>query len=150
MKKIILLCIFIAIMTTLLTSGFALADANSTERQICELATQNEKVIDAKCLVYERNCLIAIKTEKFSTKTDYEQYVNDLTNEIKTKYEIDEVYVTRNPKVMHKLAILEKLDGDKRDKLIKEIIERELNKDNQPLKPIMPRLTMNSLKRTNV
>lgn len=150
MKKIFLLGIIIAMLTAMLVSAFAFADTMTTEQQICELATQNERVLTAKCLVYERHCIVAIKTEKFATKTDYEQYVDELTNEIKSKFEVDNVIVTRNPKVMHKLTMLEKLDGDKRDKLIKEIIERELNKDNLPLKPIMPRLTMNSLKRTNV
>lgn len=137
MKKVIIIGLLIMTLTMLFVSAYAFAE--TTEQQICSIAMQNEKVKAAKCLVYERNCVIAIKTEKFTTKTEYEQYLKKLTDEIKTKFEIDNVCVTRNPKIMKKIEMLEKLDEDKRNKLIQEIIDRELNKEHPPINGIMPR-----------
>ncbi len=137
MKKVIIIGLLIMTLTMLFVSAYAFAE--TTEQQICSIAMQNEKVKAAKCFVYERNCVIAIKTEKFTTKTEYEQYLKKLTDEIKTKFEIDNVCVTRNPKIMKKIEMLEKLDEDKRNKLIQEIIDRELNKEHPPINGIMPR-----------
>ena len=44
MKKIILLGILIAMLTAMLVTAFAFADTVTAEQQICELATQNERV----------------------------------------------------------------------------------------------------------
>ena len=59
MKKLILVTLLTVIVA--LTVGQA-AFAETVETQICEIAKQNEKVLDAKCIVYQRACLVAIKT----------------------------------------------------------------------------------------
>lgn len=124
MKK--LLALFIIVFA--LIAPISVAYATDTETQICEIATQNEKVLDAKCIVYQRACVIAIKTEKFSTRSEYEDYVNSLVKNVKSKFEIDHVFVSRNPRIMQQIVALSKLPQDERERKITEIIEKELSK----------------------
>ena len=138
MKKIILTVLLLTILATALFT--VTAAASTWEDKVCEIVKQNERILDAKCIIYERSCLVAIKTEKFVTRSDYEEYLNIVTEEIKSQCEIDNVIVTRNPKVMQKINKLLKLDEKERQEKIKEIIERELNKGIPPITEIMPRL----------
>ncbi len=136
MKKLILVTLLTVIVA--LTVGQA-AFAETVETQICEIAKQNEKVLDAKCIVYQRACLVAIKTEKFTTKSEYEEYLKQFKDTIKSEFEIDDVFVTRNPRIMQKLNMLSSLNENKRNEIVKEIIEKELDKKFAPDKEIMPR-----------
>ena len=115
------------------------AMATTTEKEIANLAMQNPKVVKAKCVVYERNCLVAIQTEKFQSKTEYCKFVEQFESQIKAKYQIDNILVTRNPKVMSKLDHFEKLSETERNAEIQKLIEYLLNKPTPlPARPIKP------------
>lgn len=117
-----------------------MASADSCESEICQLAMQNDKIVEAKCIVYQRCCLIAVKTEKFATKSEYDQFVKNLTAEITDKFEIDHVFVSRNPKIMREVNRLAELDGQERDEAIQNLIEKEILRSKHH-RNIAPRLT---------
>ena len=137
MKKIILAIVIIATLCTAFTATCAVGQ--TAEEKICEIAKSNDKILEAKCIVYQRNCLVAIKTEKFVTRSEYDLYLANVRQQVTSECEIDNVYVTRSPKVMKKLSELEKLNDKQRQQAIQEIIEKELNKGLPHIKDIMPR-----------
>lgn len=128
MKKIIT----VVLLVLLLAFTASVAYAQETETQITELAKANEKVIKAVCIVYQRNCIVAIQTEKFATRSEYDAYRKNLTEQIKKNYQIDNVYITRNPKIMAKMEQLSVLSEDERNKAIEEIINNELRRFKPP------------------
>lgn len=137
-KKIIaalaLLLIFVSCAVT------STAFAAGCEQHIAEIATAHDKVVEAQCIVYNRACLLAIKTEKFSTKSEYDKFKEELTAQIENDCEVDSVFITRSPKIMHQLAQINKLSDGERQKAIEDLIEHELNRrDNGERKPIQPR-----------
>ena len=136
MKKLLLL--------TLLTLMLALnigqvAFAETCEETICKLATENEKVTEAQCVIYQRCCVVAIKTEKFTSKKEYDLYVNELTEKIKTECEVDHVFVTRNPKVMVQITKLADKPQAEREQAIKELLDREMFKHKPDNKFVFPK-----------
>ena len=138
MKKLVL-ALLIVVSVALSVSQIAVATA--CEDQICEIAKQNEKVTDAKCIVYERCCIVAIKTEKFTTKSQYDKYLDEVTNSIKEQFEVDHVFVTRNPKVMKQIESLSELSEDERDDAIKQLIEDVLHRGKPHDKFVFPKKT---------
>ena len=138
MKKFLLALLII---TTIALSVAHLACAEMTcEQKICELAKANEKVKDAKCIVYERNCVVAIKTEQFTQKSDYDTYVKELVEKVKTDCEVERVFVTRNPKVMKQIEQLEKLDEQQRNEAIQKLID-EVVRHKPHVRPMLPKMT---------
>lgn len=136
MKKLLI----VVILAVLLATFVCAATAQTVEEQINAIACQNDKVLDAKSIVYDKACVVAIKTERFVTRREYEDYRNDLINQIKSKFEIDCVIVTRNPKVMCQIDKLNELNETERDKAIQELIEKILSRYIQPRdKVIMPK-----------
>ena len=136
MKKLV---IYLALAMLVLAIVPSMAMATTTENEIANLAMQNPKVVKAKCVVYERNCLVAIQTEKFQSKTEYCQFVEQFEGQVKAKYQIDNILVTRNPKVMSKLDHLEKLSDSERNAEVQKLIEYLLNKPTPlPARPIKP------------
>lgn len=137
MKKLIVIILLAAVLAS---CAAVIAFAQTTEEYVKELATEHEKVLSAECVIYQRACVIAIKTEKFATKSEYDAYVEKLSEQIKSECEVDHVLVSRSPKLMSKLAELSKLDETARNKAIEEIIKRELERhDNGFKRPIQPR-----------
>ena len=136
MKRVFAIILLAALLACCAT---AVAYAQTNEEYAEELATQHEKVKEAECVIYKRACVIAIKTEKFTTKTEYDAYVDNLVEQIKTDCEVDYVYVSRSPKLMSKLVELNKMDEDERAKAIEELIQKQLEKHENGPKPIMPR-----------
>ena len=139
MKKII---VIILLVTLLACCTAAIAYAETTaEQHVKSMATEHEKVLAAECVIYRRVCIVAIKTEKFTTKSEYDEYVDKLTERIKTDCEVDYVYVSRSPKMMFKLAELNKLSEDERTKAIEELIAKQIARNNHDIrKPVQPRL----------
>ena len=121
MKKFVIALLLVAIVV-LSVSQIAFA-STECEQKICELAKACEKVTEANCVVYERSAVVAIKTEKFTTKSDYQKFVKELTDKIKNECEVDNVYVTRNPKVMKEIEQLSKLSEQQREEAIEKLIE---------------------------
>ena len=139
MKKILLaLLIITAVALAIGQTAFAETDC---EQKICELAKTNEKVKDAKCVVYERNCVVAIKTEQFTQKSDYETYVKELIEKVKSECEVEHVIVTRNPKVMKQIEELAKLDEQQRDEAIQKMIEEVVHHKHH-IRPLLPKMTI--------
>lgn len=138
MKKIIFALLLVAILAA---SVGQLALASTNEEQIAELAKQNEKVTDAKCVIYECACVVAIKTEKFTAKSEYDQFVNELVEKIKADYKVEHVFVTRNPKIMQQVEQLSGMSEQERDGAIKKIIEHEIAHHKHPNRPHMPQKT---------
>lgn len=141
MKRIIA----IIVLATLLTCCTVVtAFAQTQEDYVAELATKHDKVVAAECIIYRRACVIAIKTEKFTTKSEYDEYVENLVEKIKTDCEVDYVYVSRSPKMMNKLVELNKLNGEERTKAIEELIQRQLEGRDHGNRPIPPRFLRNA------
>ena len=112
-------------MTILLALSIGqMAFAQTCEEKICKLATENEKVTEAECIIYQRCCLLAIKTEKFTTKSEYDSYVKELTEKIKNEFQVDHVIVTRNPKIMMKIKAIAAKPEAERNAAIEELIDR--------------------------
>ena len=139
MKKLLLALLLIATIT-LCVGQLAFADTQC-EQKICELAKKNDKVTDAKCIVYERNCVVAIKTEQFTQKSEYEKYVKELVENVKAECDVDHVFVTRNPKIMKQIEELAKLDEQQRDEAIQQLIQ-DIVRHKPHLKPMLPKMTI--------
>ena len=136
MKKLV---IYLALAMLVLAIVPSMAMATTTENEIANLAMQNPKVVKAKCVVYERNCLVAIQTEKFQSKTEYCKFVEQFEGQAKAKYQLDNILETRNPKVMSKLDHFEKLSETERNAEIQKLIEYLLNKPTPlPMRPAKP------------
>ena len=136
MKKLV---IYFALAMLVLAIVPSMAMATTTENEIANLAMQNPKVVKVKCVVYERNCLVAIQTEKFQSKTEYCKFVEQFEGQVKAKYQLDNILVTRNPKVMSKLDHFEKLSETERNAEIQKLIEYLLNKPTPlPMRPTKP------------
>ncbi len=131
--------IYLALAMLVLAILPTFAMATTTEKEIANIAMQNPKVTKAKCVIYERNCLVAIQTEKFQSRTEYCNFVEKFEKLVKAKYQIDNIKVTRNPKVMSKLDHFEKLSESERKAEIQKLIEYLLNKPTPlPARPIKP------------
>ena len=139
MKKFVIVLLLVA---TIALSVAQLAFAATTcEQKICELAKADKRVTDAKCVIYERVAVVAIKTEQFTTKSDYKKYVEELSQKVKAECEVDQVYVTRNPKAMKQIEELSKLDENSRNEAIQKLID-EVNRKPR-VKPTLPKRTAN-------
>lgn len=101
--------------------------ATDIERQIENIATTNEKVTYAKCIVYCNTAVIAIKTEKFTTRSEYEDYTESVKEQIENNFGIDNVIITRSPKIMHELEKLESMSEKERTKYIERLIDMLTN-----------------------
>ena len=119
---ILLFCALIC--ATPATTAFAATD---TETAITELATADKRVVRAVTVVVERNCLVALQTKGFATKSEYDEYVEQLTADIKAQFEIDRVYVSRSPKVMLLAQKIADADENERQRVIDELIRRGYN-----------------------
>ena len=147
MKKL-LLALVLAVTVALCLGQVAFAET-ATEQKACELAKANDKVTEAHCVIYERCCVVAIKTEKFASKTEYEEYVKELCEKVKTECEVDHVIVTRNPKAMKQMVELNKLEGQKRTEAIEKLIEEA--KQHKPHgRPMLPKMTADVEITTNI
>ena len=138
MKKLVLLTILTVMLA--LTIG-QVAFAETCEEKICQMATENEKVADAKCIIYERCCLVAIKTEKYTSKSQYDKFVKELTEKIKADCEVDHVFITRNPKIMVQIAKLADKPQAEREQVIKELLDREMFKHKPDPSIVFPKRT---------
>lgn len=136
MKKLVT---FLVILLLVLAVVPTLAIATTTEQEICDIVLKNDKIKKAKCVVYERSCIVAIQTEKFANKTEYCNFVTDFENQVREKYQIDNVFVTRNPKVMNRLDKLDTLDDTQKQAEIQKLVEHLLNKPTPlPVRPPRP------------
>ena len=136
MKRLVLLTLLTIILT--LSIG-QLAFAETCEEKICKMATENEKVAEAQCVIYERCCVVAIKTEKFTSKNEYDKFVDELTEKIKVECEVDHVFVTRNPKVMIKIKALAEKSQTEREQAIKELLDKEIFRHRPDNKFVFPK-----------
>lgn len=137
MKKILLT---LALILTFVSIIPAYASATAEEERICDMAKDHEKVLEAKCLIYARVCVVALKTEGFVTKSEYSKFCGELKDNIKSEYDgIDKVYFTRSPKVMQQISRLSNFSDEQRTEEIQKIIQDILNKYDKGIKPIMPR-----------
>ena len=138
MKRLLLALLIVA--SVALSIGQLAFAETECEQKICEMAKANEKVKEAKCIVYERNCVVAIKTEQFTQKSDYEAYVKELVEKVKAECEVDHVFVTRNPKVMKQIEELTKLDEQQRETAIQKLID-EVVRHKPHIQPLLPKMT---------
>lgn len=136
MKKIVTVIILLTVLLACCTAVSAFA--TTSEEYVKELATQHDKVLSAECVIYKRACVVAIKTEKFTTKSEYDSYVDSLVEQIKTDCEVDYVYVSRSPKLMSKLVELNKLSDADRTKAIEDLIKKQIERREHDRTPIIP------------
>ena len=83
MKKTVISLLFLLIVVA--TLPFVAHASTTQEKEIINFVSQKDKVTKAQCVVYENNCVVAVKTEKFSTKTDYRQFKEKLVQELTEK-----------------------------------------------------------------
>ena len=139
MKKIIaifLLTLLVACCTA------TIAFAETAEEHVKQLAMQHDKVISAECVIYKRACVVAIKTEQFNTKSEYDEYVNELTEQIKSDCEVDYVLVSRSPKLMFKLVELNKMHENDRYNAIEELITKLKQRQYDKPSKLPPKLLL--------
>ncbi|MCM1289164.1 MAG: YhcN/YlaJ family sporulation lipoprotein [Corallococcus sp.] len=136
-KKIYLILLPIIALVLLLLPCTAFADVSKQETEIAELAQTRDQVKSAKCIVYQRACIIAIQTEKFTNKTEYDQFRQELENEILEKYNLDKVVISRSPKVMHAICQLEKMSESERQQAIEKFLQQHGDTERPPM--IQPR-----------
>ncbi len=137
-KTLLILLTFLILALSAAPIAFAQTDC---EAKICKMATENGKVKEAKCVVYQRTAIVAVKTENFTAQSQYKAYVNDLTEKIKSQCEVDHVFVTRNPKIMKQIEELSQTDEKDRDEAIQKLIE-ELTQF-RPIRRIdLPKITI--------
>lgn len=133
MKKIFLaLALLLAVVACVPTIANAATD---TEAQICDYAKKKDKVADAACVIFDNSCVVALKTEKFTTKSDYDTFKEQLRKEIAEKYKLGTVLITRSPKAMHDIEQFAKLSAAERDEAVKNFVENELERGKRPPRP---------------
>ncbi len=133
MKKALILMTFI--MAILLVLPVIANAETSKETEINEFVQSKEKICDAKCLVYENNCVLAIKTEKFVGKSEYDNFKEHLQQEIAEKFGLSNIIVTRNPKIFHGVEQLYKMTESEREEAVKKIIAELEKKDHTQIQP---------------
>ncbi len=136
MLKKLLLTVALVLAIMAIAPTFAFADTNQSQ-QIVDIVKQNEKVLDAKCVVYQRNCVIALKTEKFVSKAEYDEFKTEIEKTVTEKFNVDKVYVTRNPRIMHAIEKFEMLPENEKQEFIENILDKLTNDKRPPL--IQPR-----------
>ncbi len=142
MKRIIISVILLLIVT--LIFPLAANAATTQETEICNKAKENKKITGAECIIYQRNCVLAIKTEKFASKSEYDNFKLALQQQLVNEYNLDKVLITRSPKAMHTIKKLSAMSQDEREKAIEDFIESEFS-PQKPHKPIQPRLYQREL-----
>lgn len=126
MKKILFALALILSITVLLP---CMANAaTKTESEIAELVKSNDKICEAKCVVYENACVVAIKTEKFLSKNEYDKFKEQLQTELCEKFNLGAIVITRNPKAMHAISEIEKMSEKEREAAIEKFVDFELNR----------------------
>ena len=137
MKKVIL-SILALILTVSVLAPVAAYASTTQETEITAFVKKQDKVTDANCLVYENNCIVAIKTEKFVSKSDYDQFRDNLKKQLESKYDFEHLVITRSPKAMHAIEEISKLSESEREQAIKDFINKFTPK--HPVRPpIEPR-----------
>lgn len=136
MKKSIFIVAVFCLIALLTLSVSAYAEATKIEQQIAQKAQQNEKIVRAACVVYKRDCVVCVQTKNMTSKTEYNDYVADLKAQIKADFEIDNVYVCANPKVMRLIDKLQQLDEKQREEAIKRLIDAEKQRRSTGLLPL--------------
>lgn len=129
MKKILVVALLVAVVCVTFCT---VANASSAEQQIEQIAIKDERVTKAKVALKNRICLVAICAKKFTTRSQYLQYVDTLREQIKSNFEVDQVFVTRNPKLFSQLEEYEKLDESERLKKIEQLVDYLLEKLSPP------------------
>lgn len=135
MKKIVAIIMLIMLLACCATA-VAYAET-AAEQHVKAIATEHEKVLAAECVIYRRACVVALKTEKFTTKSEYDEYVDNLVEQIKSDCEVDYVYVSRSPKMMYRITELNKLSDEERTKAIEELIAQQIQRRDHKIPPKM-------------
>lgn len=123
MKKILIPVLLIIFAMTIMTS---VCYASNNENEIVNLAKQNEKVKEANCVIYENNCILALKTEKFLSRSEYDAFKIALEKTICEKYNFQHVVVTANPRAMQAINKISELSDSEREEALKKFVEFQL------------------------
>lgn len=134
MNKLYKLILLVCLLTLLTTNSVALATTND-EQEIQQLAQQSANVTKAKCIVHMRVCVIALQTNGFASHKEYNSYVQNLVSQVKDNYNVDNVYVSRSPKVMKLIDSISGLDEKDRQRVIDRIIDLATNKRPSQVQP---------------
>lgn len=137
MKKVLMSIVTLTLAIAVLVPAAAYA-STTEETAVCDFVKKQDKVVDAKCLTYENNCIVAIKTEKFLSKSEYDQFKENLKQQLTDKYNFENVIITRNPKAMHAIQEISKLSNSEREKAAKDFLEK-LTSPRPDKLPIQPR-----------
>ena len=137
MKRFLLPILTIALVVAVFVPVAAFA-STTQETEIADYVKKQDKVVDAKCLTCDNNCIVAIKTEKFLNKTEYDSFKKNLEEQLAGKYDFDHIIVTRNPKAMHAIEEISKLSESEREQAVKDFVEKLISKQPRKL-PLEPK-----------
>lgn len=132
-KYIVILAVVMLLLAT--TTAFAQTEKES---EIVQLVKQNSNVTKAVCLVEQRLCVVAIQANKFVSRTEYQQFVDQTTQQIQQQFGIDKVIITRSAKLFYQINKIASLSEDERQELVEKLLD-ELAKIPAPL-PYFPEL----------
>lgn len=122
MKKLYAFAVIIAVVLAAFAPCSAFAQTTA-EQEIRQAVLADKRIEKCSCLVFERNCLIAIKSS-FEGKTERDEFVCDLENKIKSNWQVDNVFVVGSPKVMQAIDSVNKLPENERQNLVRRIFEQ--------------------------
>lgn len=120
--KIKLLLSLMLILSFVIIPNMALATSD-LETEIANYIAEQENIVDVKCVVYMRTCVVAIRTEKLTSKRQYDDLKHTLEKELMKKFDIDRAFVTRSPKAMHLIKSFSDMTEEQRHAAISKYIE---------------------------
>lgn len=126
MKKVftvvlVICCLYCA------TSTLAANASTETELSIASLAKEDSRVVCAVAVVEKRICVVALQTKGFASKSQYDKFTAELTKKIADNFEIDNVYISRNPKVMIVAKQIAQANLSQRQQIIEQLVKQLSN-----------------------
>ncbi len=122
--KYLVASVCIALVVVLCTPVFAIA--TTVEEQVENIAQSHPNVEKARCVVYNNCCLLAIKPQKISTKSNYDQMKQQLQQQICELQNFSLVVVTMSPRVMQAIDSADGMDESQKQQFIQDLVQRAL------------------------
>lgn len=109
------------------TATFVATASTDVELSVAEIAKKDQRVVAAIAVVECRTCVVALQTKGFATRSSYNEFAQTLSEEIKEKFEIDNVYISRSPKVMMIARQIANADKTERQQIIERLLKQLAN-----------------------
>ena len=104
----------------------SVAMATNLESQIESNAQQHPNVEKARCVVYNNCCLLCIKPQKISTKSNFDQMKQELQQQICQLQNFSIVVVSMSPRVMQAIDSTDGMDESQKQQFVQDLLQRAL------------------------